>query len=210
VTWRLINTLDAERSMLAVASDKADSFLITESLDRIMVDLAALGGLTLESMVRGPGWRFLDLGRRLERAVLLLGLIEATMADTPSADVVQPVFELVLGASECLVAYRRRYRSDFRQAAFEELLVHDDSNPRSLVFQLDRINEHLAALPWHPDAVLHRQFLDAAAHGSLTDHRDRSLTQLVVDVRGPLLQLIQELMVGWFTHPARRGLGGGV
>jgi len=67
-------------------------------------------------------------------------------------EVAQPTYDLVLGASESLVAYRRRYRSDVRLAAIEDLLVHDDSNPRSLVFQLDRINEHLAALPWNPDA----------------------------------------------------------
>jgi hypothetical protein len=34
------------------------------------------------------------------------------------------------------------------------------------------------------------------------------LNKLVLSVRGPLLELIRELMVAWFTHPARRGLGG--
>jgi uncharacterized circularly permuted ATP-grasp superfamily protein/uncharacterized alpha-E superfamily protein len=206
-TWRVINGLDSQRSVLSVTTDKSDPFLITECLDRIVVDLAALAGLVMESMVRGPGWRFLDLGRRLERAVLLLGVIEATLSDVPDDDVAQPVYDLVLGASECLVAYRRRYRSDVRLAAIEELMVHDDSNPRSLAFQLDRINEHLAALPWNPDASKHRRFLDDAARGSLGEGPD-SLAKLVLDVRGPLLELIRELMLAWFTHPARRGLGG--
>jgi uncharacterized alpha-E superfamily protein len=95
-----------------------------------------------------------------------------------------------------------------RLDAIEDLLVHDDSNPRSLFFQLDRINEHLAALPWNPDAAKHRQFLDAAAHARLGDEPD-SLAKLVLNVRGPLLDLIRELMLAWFTHPPRRGLGGG-
>ena len=206
-TWQVLNGLDNERSLLTLTTDQSDPFLITECLDRIMVDLAALAGLVMESMVRGPGWRFLDLGRRLERAVLLLGVIEATLSDTPDDDVAQPVYDLVLGASESLVAYRRRYRSDVRVAAIEDLLVHDDSNPRSLVFQLDRINEHLAALPWNPDASKHRRFLDAAARGRLGEAPE-SLAKLVLDVRGPLLELIRELMLAWFTHPARRGLGG--
>ncbi len=77
-TWRVLNELDNERSLLSLTTDRSDPFLVTECLDRIMVDLAALAGLVMESMVRGPGWRFLDLGRRLERAVLLLGVIEAT------------------------------------------------------------------------------------------------------------------------------------
>ena len=206
-TWRVLNGLDVERSILASTTDRSDPFLVTECLDRIMVDLAALAGLVMESMVRGPGWRFLDLGRRLERAVLLLGVIEATLSDPPGDDVAQPVYDLVLGASESLVAYRRRYRSDVRIDAIEDLLVHDDSNPRSLVFQLDRINEHLAALPWNPDASKHRRFLDAAARGRLGEGPD-SLSKLVLGVRGPLLELIRELMLAWFTHPARRGLGG--
>jgi uncharacterized alpha-E superfamily protein len=206
-TWRVLNGLDAERSILSSTTDRSDPFLVTECLDRIVVDLAALAGLVMESMVRGPGWRFLDLGRRLERAVLLLGVIEATLTDPPADDVAQPVYDLVLGASESLVAYRRRYRSDVRLAAIEDLLVHDDTNPRSLAFQLDRVNEHLAALPWNPDASKHRRFLDAAARGRLGEGPD-SLAKLVLGVRGPLLELIRELMLAWFTHPARRGLGG--
>ena len=206
-TWRVLNELEGERSILSSTTDASDPFLVTECLDRIMVDLAALAGLVMESMVRGPGWRFLDLGRRLERAVLLLGIIEAALSDEPDDDVAQPVYDLVLGASESLVAYRRRYRSDVRLAAIEDLLVHDDTNPRSLVFQLDRINEHLAALPWNPDASKHRRFLEAAARGRLGEGPD-SLAKLVLDVRGPLLELIRELMLAWFTHPARRGLGG--
>jgi uncharacterized alpha-E superfamily protein len=206
-TWRVLNGLDAERSVLSATTDRSDPFLVTECLDRIMVDLAALAGLVMESMVRGPGWRFLDLGRRLERAVLLLGVIEATLSDPPGDDIAQPIYDLVLGASESLVAYRRRYRSDVRIDAIEDLLIHDDSNPRSLAFQLDRVNEHLAALPWNPDASKHRRFLDAAARGRLGEGPD-SLSKLVLGVRGPLLELIRELMLAWFTHPARRGLGG--
>lgn len=206
-TWRVLNGLDTERAILSTTTATSDPFLVTECLDRIMVDLAALAGLVMESMVRGPGWRFLDLGRRLERAVLLLGVIEASLSDPPGDDVAQPVYDLVLGASESLVAYRRRYRSDVRLDSIEDLLVHDDSNPRSLAFQLDRINEHLAALPWNPDASKHRRFLDAAARGRLGEGPD-SLAKLVLGVRGPLLELIRELMVAWFTHPTRRGLGG--
>ncbi len=203
----MLNELDGERVVLSSTTDTSDPFLVSECLDRIMVDLAALAGLVMESMVRGPGWRFLDLGRRLERAVLLLGIIEAALSHQPEDDIAQPVYDLVLGASESLVAYRRRYRSDVRLAAIEDLLVHDDTNPRSLVFQLDRINEHLAALPWNPDASKHRRFLEAAARGRIGEGPD-SLAKLVLDVRGPLLELIRELMLAWFTHPARRGLGG--
>jgi hypothetical protein len=85
-TWRLLAMLDAE----AVALDKLAgggetpdglaTFDATEALDRVLVPLAALAGLANESVVRGPGWRFLDVGRRIERSLLVLGLLEALFA----------------------------------------------------------------------------------------------------------------------------------
>jgi uncharacterized circularly permuted ATP-grasp superfamily protein/uncharacterized alpha-E superfamily protein len=207
-TWRIVNQLDGERVALAALAAGDDSFSVTECLDRIVVDLAALSGLVTESMVRGPGWRFLDLGRRLERAVLLLGLIEATLSEVPDGDVLQPLCELVLGSSESLVAYRRRYRSDFRIAAIQDLLAYDDTNPRSLAFQLDRVNEHLVALPWNSDTAAHQRLLEQTSRVMLGEPPE-SPAKLVLDLRGPLLDLISGLMTSWFTHPARRRLGTG-
>ena len=104
-------------------------------------------GLAAESIVRGPGWRFLDLGRRLERAMLLLGLVEAMVVPATDAAAVQPVYETLLTACESLFAYRRRYRSDLELDPLCELLLGDDTNPRSLAFQLDRLGEDMASLP---------------------------------------------------------------
>ena len=41
--------------------------LLNEALDRTVITLAAFGGLVADSMTRGQGWRFLDMGRQLER-----------------------------------------------------------------------------------------------------------------------------------------------
>ena len=118
----------------------------------ILVDLAALAGLAMESTVRGPAWRFLDLGRRLERSLAVLGSIEASLGLAVDRLTFQPLTELCLQINESLVAYRRHYRSDVELTAVLELLVHDDSNPRGLAFQLDRIREHIASLGW-PDGA---------------------------------------------------------
>ena len=40
-----------------------------------MINLAAFGGLVADSMTRGQGWRFLDMGRKLERAVQIAVLL---------------------------------------------------------------------------------------------------------------------------------------
>ncbi|MEZ5249330.1 MAG: circularly permuted type 2 ATP-grasp protein [Ilumatobacteraceae bacterium] len=79
----------------------------------------------------GPAWRFLDLARRLERALALLGSIEAALGIDTEPLALQPLAESLLAANESLVAYRRRYRSDVELGDVVDLLVHDDANPRS-------------------------------------------------------------------------------
>ena len=175
-----------------------------DDLDVVVVDLAALAGLAMESTVRGPAWRFLDLGRRLERALALLGAIEATVGADVDRDAVQPVVEAVLAANESLVAYRRRYRSEIELDALVDLLVRDDSNPRGLAFQLDRMREHVASLAW-PDGVA---LVDAAARALITEIGDEvvggrrvGLDAMVLAARGPLLELDAAVVVRWFADP---------
>ena len=52
-----------------------------EVMDRKVISLAAFGGLVAESMTRGQGWRFLDMGRRLERSLHLIGLLRRTLVN---------------------------------------------------------------------------------------------------------------------------------
>jgi uncharacterized alpha-E superfamily protein len=40
-----------------------------ELLDDTLFTLSAFSGLAMESMTRGLGWRFMDMGRRVERAM---------------------------------------------------------------------------------------------------------------------------------------------
>jgi len=216
-SWRVVNALAAERAVLTAALDKAELFVVSDSLDRMVIDLMALAGLVNESVVRGPGWRFLDIGRRLERALGLLGLIEATLTAPVTADAAQPLLETLLTACESLVAYRRRYRSDLAVDAVWDLLVDDDANPRSLAFQFDRIRQDLAALPPHDAADRHHDVLDRAA-ARLIDRPDLDIglrapsaaevRAFVLDVRGALLELTDVLVGTWFAHahdPRRSG-----
>lgn len=118
-----------------------------EVAEQLVAPLSALAGLIGESMVRDAGWRFLDLGRRLERAELLTRLLAATMLHAEPDPVAAPLRETVLAGWDCLGAYRRRHRSDVEPATMLALLLHDPSNPRSMAFQLARAGEDLSALP---------------------------------------------------------------
>ncbi len=205
-TGRVLGRLAAAHSLLL------DDEGPTDELDSVLVDLAALAGLAMESTVRGPAWRFLDLGRRIERALAVLGSVEGALgADAPPM-ALQPLADVVLAANESLVAYRRRYRSDVDLDAVLDLLLRDDSNPRGLAFQLDRLREHVAALAWSQGVEL-VHLASSAAIAEIDDvvvsGRRVSLDGYVLSVRGPLLQLADAIVQHWFADPVNPTMMGG-
>ena len=104
---------------------------------------AALAGLSAENMGRTAGWRFLDLGRRLERAITVCRMARALGSDSASADDLAALLELTNSA----IGYRQRYPTGLAPIAVRDLVALDTSNPRSLAFQVESIAAHLAALP---------------------------------------------------------------
>jgi uncharacterized alpha-E superfamily protein len=210
-TWRVLGSLDTERIALESGLADGPTYALVDSLDRIVFAESALAGLATDATVRGPAWRFLDIGRRLERAILLLGVVEATLAPVGVPDSAQPLFETVLTAMESLVEYRRRYRSDLALDAVLDLLLADDTNPRSLAFQLDRLTEDLAALPGHADRDRQAALVDASARAlfhATSPEVDRAsppagrrlaVDRVVLDARGPLLELAGAFISRWFA-----------
>jgi uncharacterized alpha-E superfamily protein len=183
-----------------------------DEIDLVLVDLAALAGLSMESIVRGPAWRFLDLGRRLERSFAVLGSVEAALGLATQPMALQPIAEALLAANESLVAYRRRYRSDVDLGAVVDLLLRDDTNPRGLAFQLDRLREHVAALGWREGV----QLVHAASAAALADADDAvvggrrlNIDGFVLGVRGSLLQLTDAIAAHWFADPVKPTMMGG-
>jgi uncharacterized circularly permuted ATP-grasp superfamily protein/uncharacterized alpha-E superfamily protein len=175
-----------------------------DDLDTVLTDLAALAGLAMESTVRGPAWRFLDLGRRLERALGIVAGVEAALAPIAPPLTVQPLTEVLLASNESLVAYRRRHRSEVEMRAVLDLLVHDDANPRGLAFQLDRLREHVASLAWHRGGdLVQRASLGALVGGddAVVAGRRLGIDRVVLDVRGPLLDLVDDVIARWFADP---------
>jgi uncharacterized alpha-E superfamily protein len=141
-TWLVISSL--QRDLLDVPS------LERATLQRVLTSLLALAGLGAESLVRDPGWRFMDAGRRIERGAQLTALLRATVTverDGPSDSL---ILESLLIATESIITYRRRYRSHAQLKTLLDLMLIDPDNPRSLGFQLDRLLEDLRALPGHP------------------------------------------------------------
>lgn len=144
--WRTLNVFHVGRRWQYEALPAS----IGESLDLIDAGLgviAAFNGLSHENMTRNHGWTFLDMGRRLVRAhnmsrTLLAGL----QSRDEGLDEVASLF-FILELADSFITYRSRYRIDPLLAPVLDLLIADETNPRSLAFQLAAIAGHIDTLP---------------------------------------------------------------
>ncbi|NBV22410.1 MAG: hypothetical protein EBS05_10905 [Proteobacteria bacterium] len=208
--WRVLSSLD---DMLA---RPASSLMLTGDavgiLHQAMLTLAAFSGLARENMTRAHGWRFLDMGRRIERGVYLCTLLENALsspeADNPS------VLESVLDVCDCAITYRARYNLLPNIAAVYDLVLLDDTNPRSLLFQLSQLVKHVDRLPQESDNALpsagQRVLIECVARLRLLDARelnklkggwhDSETGTVVSETLRDLPRLSDAIAVSYFAH----------
>lgn len=136
-SWRVINRLEEFGDN--PTSDPLDL------LDNTLFTLSAFSGLAMEGMTRSLGWRFMDMGRRIERALHQIGLISFGLPRVCLAS--QNALEALLEVSDSIMTYRARYRTAFQLAPVLDLLLLDESNPKSLAFQLSQLAAHVEELP---------------------------------------------------------------
>jgi uncharacterized circularly permuted ATP-grasp superfamily protein/uncharacterized alpha-E superfamily protein len=116
-----------------------------ELLDKTLFTLSAFSGLAMESMTRGLGWRFMDMGRRVERAMNQAVLIRIGLPQVCGGS--RNTLQSLLEVSDSLMTYRARYKSAFQLAPVLDLLLADESNPKSLAFQFSGLADHVKHLP---------------------------------------------------------------
>ncbi len=143
-SWRIVRRIDRELRPPVGIHDVEVSDL-PSVLDRLIVGLAAFSGLVMESMTRSLGWRFLDMGRRLERAQQITGLITSMLERQRRCPA--QVLEALLQSADSLMTYRSRYLADMQVAPLLDLLITDETNPRALAFQLAALVGHVESLP---------------------------------------------------------------
>ena len=105
--------------------------------------IASFSGLAQENMTQLAGWRFLELGRRIERALNTCRFVRS-FGDKTSPE---GSLDVLLELADSQLTYRQRYVMIAALAPVVDLVMFDPSNPRSVAFQLDRIEAHLSALP---------------------------------------------------------------
>ncbi|WP_330257539.1 circularly permuted type 2 ATP-grasp protein [Nocardia sp. NBC_00565] len=145
-TWMILGAVDRALVEYRFTGDDQETALsAVHSLS--LAALLSLSGIGAESLVRDTGWYVMDIGKRIERGLSLTALLAAALTKSYPAEAERVVTETVLSATESSVSYRRRHRDSVRVSAVAGLLLFDASNPRSLAYQLDRLEADLQTLP---------------------------------------------------------------
>lgn len=202
--WHVLRRLT--RTLAGVDLIKLSSPVIAiEALDQLIFSLAAVSGTTLDNMVRGHAWTFLDLGRRIERGVNMLMLLQSFLPPGST----RMHMEALLEVADSLLTYRARYLSSLQAAPVVDLLLTDSSNPRSVAFQVELAKDHLRRLPGHEGVVRGRaeRRLIALEGSLLTADVEQAcagdgagLRQLLEDALAQSWQLSDEISATWFAH----------
>ncbi len=128
---------------------------VLEAINDVILNVAAVSGLIHDGMVRGPAWRLLDLGRRIERTRNTAGLLRSIIPS--EGNIQRPALKALLEVIDCRMTYRSRYFDNIQQNAVLDLCLTDETCPRSLVVQLSILSEHVDALPGDRHTLLRNE-----------------------------------------------------
>lgn len=142
--WRILNRLDQDLP-LPDPDEETPWTEMLSFLDTMIVHLAAFSGMAMESMTRAHGWRFLEMGRRLERASATSTLLRCSL--TRATEPEDPVLGAVLEVADSAMTYRSRYLNLLQFKPVLDLLLVDETNPRSVAFQMASLVDHVEHLP---------------------------------------------------------------
>ena len=175
--------------------------------------LAALRGIEMENIVRGPGWHFLSIGRRIERSIHLVELLRTIIV--PLTPQTWRALEMLLEVGDSLMAYRSRYFTVLQPAPVLDLLMNEELNPRSLAFQMKDLFEHCHTLSGMPSGAgwpIHKQRkLQEAAYNLFRadvqslcvpgpDGTRERLDELLAQVEVALPALSNAITHAYFSH----------
>ena len=198
--WRalvqLVVTIDAP------LPDGPPESVMFERVDAALRILASFSGLAQENMSQLAGWRFLELGRRIERAIATCRFVRR-FADTLALD---GGLDVLLELADSQITYRQRYVMVAARAPVVDLVVLDPSNPRSVAYQLDRIEAHLAALPklGAEGRLTAPQQVAAAAATALRTADPAAIDDgLVTATAAALMRLSEAVAAAYLTHNER-------
>ena len=178
-TWRVLRGMEEAWSTVKDIP-KPGHLKMQHVLDSLITSVVAFIGLNRESISREQGWLMLDMGRKIEQCLLLSSMLRATLVNKYDDEVDYNLQEALLISNECLVNFRYKYRSLLQLPLVLDLMIFDPNNPRSLVYQLDRLKKNVGNLPkaMGDQTILPHDLLIAEAY-SLLKHTDKEKLSLL-------------------------------
>jgi len=200
--WRTLNQLTSDPVFRRGASlPRALAWL-----DTAVTSMMTLSGFVLDGMTRNIGWRFLSIGRRIERLLQLCTALQVATHEGRAHGL-----DWLLDLADSTGTYRSRYLVAPEWLPVLDLLVRDESNPRSLAFQVKGMSDYIAKLE-----LSHGRFAsDVLAPGQaalreLTPadlHPESAALAGVLDqLRRSASAVSDELSLKFFSHAASRSV----
>lgn len=132
-----------------VIGDKRPFLESTETLFDLLTILTAFSSFLIDNASQEAGWRFLTLGRRIERAVFITRMIQASCRFISTDNRI--LLEKLLSIVDIRITYGRRYNQRIEAVPVMDILTFDRTNPRSLINQVEQIEELSGNLPGMTD-----------------------------------------------------------
>ncbi|MCO5124585.1 MAG: circularly permuted type 2 ATP-grasp protein [Rhizobacter sp.] len=204
--WRALNHLSADPIFRRGLSSPAQLPLALAWLDRAVMTMTTLSGFVLDGMTRGIGWRFLSIGRRVERLTQLCAALDVAMHEGRTGGL-----DWLLELTDSAMSYRASYPVAPEWMPVLDLVVRDATNPRAIAFQLKGLLEYVDKLEqlygrFASDVLAPaRDALDGLTPADLHPE-SAALSALVAQLAEVARQVSDELTLKFFSHASSRSV----
>ncbi len=193
--WSALSDLD--RTLAGMSNTALPGDDMARAMSVLLRKISGFTGLVHDNMYRFTGWRFLSIGRAVERASLLAGLL-VDFGDPAAPD---GSLDFALEAADSTQSHRKRYAVATSRQTLVDLVALDTLNPRAIIHQLDEIETHVGFLPDTGVArqltPLQRSLLQMRA--MLAGRTPEALTTpIIADIRTRFVALADELAEAYF------------
>lgn len=163
-------------------------------LNEMLTSFSAFSGMIAENMTRSHSWRFLEIGRRLERAVYMVNLLRRSIGRQRETEA--SMLDALLEVADGVRTYRRRYPAGLQVAPLLDLLLADQANPRSVAYQLHLLERYMRELPGRSldNPINQAEKLLLRCHTNIKLADVHQLTQVTSgQIRGDLNSLLRQI-----------------
>jgi len=200
--WRALNRLTVD----PVFRRHASLPLTIAWLDRAVTSLMTLSGFVLDGMTRGIGWRFLSIGRRLERLSTLCQALQVATDEGRSHGL-----DWLLEFADSTVTYRSRYLVGPEWLPVLDMVLRDEANPRSVAFQVKGLLDYIAKLEqthgrFASDLLAPAQAALRALGANDLDPDSAAVARVLEQLRGAAYAVSDELSLKFFSHATSRSV----